>query len=130
MVRPVRIRVSGGWYHVCSRGHNRERIFSQRGDYVHFLELVETMRERFRVRVYAYCLMPNHYHVLVSTPEGNISRAIQWLNGSYGIWYKPEASSEWPPLRGTVQGDLGGRQRVGAGGERLYPYEPHSHGGI
>ena len=87
MARHVRIRVCGGWYHVFSRGHNRELIFSERGDSVHFLELVERMRERFRVHVYAYCLMPNHYHLLVGTPEGNISQAIQWLNGSYGIWY-------------------------------------------
>jgi len=55
--------------------------------YGHFLELVQTMRERFRVRVHAYCLMPNHYHLLVSTPDGNISQAFQWLNGSYGIWH-------------------------------------------
>jgi REP element-mobilizing transposase RayT len=87
MARPVRIRVSGGWYHVFSRGHNRERIFSDPGDYAHFLEKLEEMSGLFRVKVYAYCLMPNHYHVLVSTPEANVSRAIQWLNGSYGIWY-------------------------------------------
>ena len=87
MARHVRIRVCGGWYHVFNRGHNREPIFSDRGDHAHFLELLETMRERFRVRVYAYCLMPNHYHLLIGTPEGNVSRAIQWLNGSYGIWY-------------------------------------------
>lgn len=77
----------GGWYHVCSRGHNREALFLGREDYGHFLELVAAMREQFRVRVYAYCLMPNHYHLLVSTPEGNISQAIQWLNGSYGMWH-------------------------------------------
>jgi len=87
MARHVRIRVLGGWYHVFSRGHNRERIFTGQGDYVHFLELMDAMRERFSVRVYAYCLMPNHYHLLISTPEGNVSRAVQWLNGSYGIWY-------------------------------------------
>lgn len=87
MARHIRIRVCGGWYHICSRGHNREELFLGREDYLHFLELVETMRERFRVRVYAYCLMPNHYHLLVGTPDGNISQAIQWLNGSYGIWH-------------------------------------------
>jgi hypothetical protein len=54
---------------------------------VHFLELAEALRERFRVHVYAYCLMPNHYHLLVGTPDGNISQAIQWLNGSYGMWH-------------------------------------------
>jgi len=87
MARPVRIKVCGGWYHVFNRGHNRERIFSDREDRGHFVELVAAMRERFGVRVYAYCLMPNHYHLLIGTPEGNVSRAIQWLNGSYGIWY-------------------------------------------
>jgi REP element-mobilizing transposase RayT len=87
MARHVRIRVCGGWYHVCSRGHNREALFLGREDYVRFLALVEAMRERFRVRVYAYCLMANHYHLLVGTPDGNISQAIQWLNGSYGIWH-------------------------------------------
>jgi len=87
MARHARISVSGGWYHVFSRGHNRELIFSGRGDNEHFLKLLEEMRERFRVHVYAYCLMSNHYHLLVGTPDGNISRAIQWLNGSYAIWH-------------------------------------------
>lgn len=87
MARPVRIRVAGGLYHVCARGHNRQAIFTDRRDYAHFLELLEEMHERFRVRVYAYCLMRNHHHLLVKTPEGNISRAIQWVNGSHGIWY-------------------------------------------
>jgi len=87
MARPVRIRVCGGWYHIFNRGHNREAIFSDREDRGHFLELVAAMRDRCGVRVYAYCLMPNHYHLLIGTPEGNVSRAIQWLNGSYGIWY-------------------------------------------
>jgi hypothetical protein len=45
------------------------------------------MRARYRVRVHAYGLMPNHYHLLVRTPEGNISAALQWLNGSYAMWY-------------------------------------------
>ena len=74
-------------YHVFSRGQDRRDIFTDRRDRQHFLELVEEMRERFRVAVYAYCLMPNHYHLLVKTPEGNISQAIQWVNGSYGIWH-------------------------------------------
>lgn len=87
MARPVRIRVAGGLYHVCARGHDRQALFTDRRDYTHFLELLEEMHERFRVRVYAYCLMRNHHHLLVKTPEGNISRSIQWLNGSYGIWY-------------------------------------------
>lgn len=87
MARPLRINVAGGWYHITARGHNREQIYSDRKDYTHFMELLGEMRDRFRVHVHAYALMPNHYHLLISTPEGNASRAIQWLNVSYGVWY-------------------------------------------
>jgi len=87
MARHVRIRVSGGMYHVFTRGHNREMIFCHERDAEHFLELVQAMRGMFGMRVYAYCLMPNHYHLLLGTPQGNISEGMKWLNGSYGIWF-------------------------------------------
>jgi len=57
-------------YHVFTRGHNREAIFCHDRDVEHFLELVQEMRETFGMRVSAYCLMRNHYHLLVGTPEG------------------------------------------------------------
>ena len=57
MARHARIRVSGGWYHVFTRGHNREQIFCCETDCEHFLELIGEMREQFRVRVIAYCGM-------------------------------------------------------------------------
>ena len=87
MARPVRINVAGGWYHITARGHNRGRIYREPGDYTRFLKLLGEMSARFRVRVHAYALMPNHYHLLISTPEGNASRAMQWVNVSYGVWY-------------------------------------------
>jgi REP element-mobilizing transposase RayT len=73
-------------YHVCARGHNREALFGEDADRKEFLEMLSDMREQYRVQVLAYCLMDNHYHLLIKTPDGNISRAIQWLNGRYGIW--------------------------------------------
>ena len=87
MARPVRVRVAGGLYHVFSRGHDRQGIFADKRDYAHFLELLQEMREQFRVRVYAYCLMRSHHHLLVRTPEANVSAAIQWINGSYATWF-------------------------------------------
>jgi putative transposase len=87
MARHARFRVAGGWYHVFTRGHNREAVFGNEEDCEHFLELVERMRELYGIRVHAYAVMSNHYHLLVTTPEANVSRAIQWLNGSYGTWY-------------------------------------------
>ena len=87
MARPLRINVAGGWYHITARGDNRERIYCEKTDYSHFLELLGEMSGRFGVHVHAYALMPNHYHLLISTPEGNASRAMQWVNVSYGVWY-------------------------------------------
>ena len=76
------MRVAGGWYHACSRGHNREMIFGEERDYTHFLELLDAMREQFRVRVHAYCLMPNHYHLVEErirqgTPEAWLQH-VRW----------------------------------------------------
>ena len=94
MARHVRIRVAGGWYHVFTRGHNREGLFGCDEDYGHFLDLVERMRELYRLRVPAYCLMANHYHLLVATPEANVSRAVQLLRNDYRG--KPAANARLP----------------------------------
>ena len=87
MARSLRINIAGGWYHITNRGTERRAIFGDERDYRHFLELSGEMRERYTVQIHAYVLMPNHYHLLIRTPEANASRAIQWLNVSYGVWY-------------------------------------------
>ena len=87
MARPLRVDIEDGWYHVTARGDHRQVIFRDERDHGHFVELLEEMRERFRVGVMAYVCMGNHYHVMVRTPEANLSRAIQWLNISYSVWF-------------------------------------------
>lgn len=87
MARQARVRVAGGMYHVCARGDHRGMLFCHDEDVGHFLGLLKEARDVYRLRVYAYCLMPNHYHLLVGTPAGNISECMKWLNGSYGIWF-------------------------------------------
>ncbi len=73
---------------MCSRGgHNREALFCHGVEGERFLEPLQDMREHFRMQLYAYCLMANHYHVLIGTPDRNISQGMQWLNGSYGNWF-------------------------------------------
>lgn len=76
-----------GWYHVTARGLERRSIFRTDRDNEHFLELLEEMSERYAVEVHAYCLMTNHYHLVIRTPRGNASNAIQWLNVSYSVWF-------------------------------------------
>ena len=83
MARPLRIDIAYGWYHITNRGLDRRQIFNDDRDYGHFLELLGEMHERYLVRVHAYVLMTNHYHLLIQTPEANASRALQWLNVSY-----------------------------------------------
>ena len=87
MARPLRVQFRNGWYHVTARGNNRRRIYFDERDRRHFLQLLEEMSERHSVEVHAYVLMDNHYHLLVRTPMANLSRAVQWLNTAYGIWW-------------------------------------------
>ena len=87
MARPLRIERPGGRSHVVARGNERKAIFRDDTDRFHFLELLSQLGERFGVRVHAYVLMDNHYHLLLETPEGNLSRAMHWVNAGYSVWF-------------------------------------------
>jgi len=87
MSRSLRVNLPDGWYHVTARGHNRCTIYIDLADRLHFLELLERMIEMHRVEIHGYVLMDNHYHLIVRTPEANLSQAIQWLNVSYSVWW-------------------------------------------
>ena len=83
MTRPLRILVPGGFYHVTMRGNNREPIYFTDDDRQLFLMTLSTVRARFRWRIHAFCLLDNHYHLLVETREANIAVGMQVLNSSY-----------------------------------------------
>lgn len=83
MARPLRIELSGGLYHVTSRGDRREDIYSSDADRAAWLDLFGQVCGRFNWRCHAYCLMSNHYHVVVETPEGNLAQGMRQLNGVY-----------------------------------------------
>ena len=86
MARQLRHHFAGGWYHITTRGMGRREIFSDDRDREHFVGLLAGMVERYGVILHAYVLMENHYHLLIETPAGNASRALQWLNVSYAAW--------------------------------------------
>ncbi|MCL0036928.1 transposase [Thermodesulfovibrionales bacterium] len=83
MSRPLRIEYPGAWYHVMNWGRRREDIFLSPADYGVFIEVLRKTVESWNLKVAAYCLMSNHYHLLVHTPDGNISRCMRHLNGVY-----------------------------------------------
>jgi REP element-mobilizing transposase RayT len=87
MPRPPRVQVPGGLYHLGLRGVRRSRIFRSEGDYDLFEALFERVVERFDWRCHTYCLMPNHYHLVVETPAPNLSAGMQRLNSVYAQWF-------------------------------------------
>ena len=83
MARPLRLEYPGAVYYVTARGNAGQEIFLDDGDREAFLETLGTVVVRFHWIVHAYCLMTNHYHLLVETPEANLSRGMRQLNGVY-----------------------------------------------
>ena len=83
MARPLRIEYPNAFYHVVSRGNNRQEIYLDDDDYGMFLETLKECSKLFGVRTLAFALMPNHYHLLLTTPKANLSRAMRHLNGVY-----------------------------------------------
>lgn len=83
MARPLRIELSGGLYHVTSRGDRREDIYFNDADRHAWLDILSKVCERFNWVIHGYCQMTNHYHFIVETPEGNLSQGMRQLNGVY-----------------------------------------------
>jgi putative transposase len=83
MARPLRIEFAGALYHVTSRGDRHEPIFEDDDDRQVFLNVLAEVVSRFNWLCHAYCLMTNHYHLVVETPDGNLSKGMRQLNGMY-----------------------------------------------
>jgi len=83
MARPLRIQFAGALYHVVSRGNRKAAIFADDRDYAAFLGILGDVVQRYRWLCHAYCLMRNHYHLLIETPEPNLSAGMRHLNGVY-----------------------------------------------
>ncbi len=83
MARPLRIEFDGALYHVTSRGNERKPIYKDSEDRKLFLTSLGQVCERFHWLCHAYCLMNNHYHLVIETPDGNLSRGMRQLNGVY-----------------------------------------------
>lgn len=83
MARPLRLEFDGALYHVTARGDRGEDIYDDNEDREAFLTLLASVAERFNWLIHAYCLMGNHYHLLIETPNGNLAQGMRQLNGVY-----------------------------------------------
>jgi len=86
MARPARIEFAGALYHVTARGDRREPIYEDDEDRHSFLNVLGTVTTDFNWVCHAYCLMGNHYHLIVETPDGNLAKGMRQLNGLYTQW--------------------------------------------
>jgi len=83
MTRPLRIEYPGAVYHITSRGNAYQDVFLDDADRERFLEVLKQTVERFNWLCHAYCLMMNHYHLLIETVDPTLSRGMRQLNGVY-----------------------------------------------
>lgn len=87
MARPLRIEFPNAFYHVTSRGNERKSVFRNNGDRERFLSYLESAHHRYGAILHVYCLMDNHYHLLLETPRGNLSQILHHINGAYTTYF-------------------------------------------
>jgi putative transposase len=92
MARPMRIEFPGAFYHVISKGNERKDIFDDDYDKKKFMDILLQCKERYGVKVHAYVLMDNHYHILLETPNGNLINSMHFINGTYAKYFNKKHS--------------------------------------
>lgn len=103
MARPLRIEFPGALYYVTSRGKTSRKIFQNPADPVEWLDILGNICNRYRWVVYTYCLMPDHYHLVVQTPDANLSIGMRQLNGIYTQSYNEKYSSKGHLYKGRFK---------------------------
>src|ERR1700731_4179330 len=106
MARATRVDFPGSWYHVLNRGTERRAIFRSMRCCEKFIQLLSSLPERFGVRLHAYALMGNHYHLQLESREANLSQAMHWLNVSYSVWFNRIYNRVGPLFQGRFKAML------------------------
>ncbi len=106
MSRPLRIEYPGAWHHVMNRGRRSEKIFFDDEDREIFIKTIREAVDLWGLRISAYCLMSNHYHLLVQSPDGNLSRSMRHINGVYTQRFNRRHKKEGQLFRGRYKAVL------------------------
>ena len=106
MPRPLRILFPNACYHVMNRGANKRPIYAFDFHRHMFLETIKEAQQMFNIVIHAYCLMGNHYHLLISTPDANLPEAMRHINGVYTQRYHRSENSDGPLFRGRYKAQL------------------------
>ena len=106
MSRPLRIDYPNAWHHVMNRARRGQDLFVDKADYQQFIDLLQEITDLFNINVAAYCLMPTHYHLMLQTPDANLSRCMRHLNGVYTQRYNVSHSCDGTLFRGRYKSIL------------------------
>ncbi len=106
MARPLRIEYPGAVYHITARGNNGGAIYKTERDREKFLEYLRIFHERYGVKVHAYCLMVNHYHLIIETLRGNLCKYMHALNSSYTAYFNTKRKRKGHLLQGRYKSIL------------------------
>lgn len=88
MARPLRIEYEGAAYHIISRGNRGEHIFAEEQDKEYFIKTLQNAVEKYKIDLYSYCIMGNHYHLLLTAPEGELAKAMHYIGSAYGSFLR------------------------------------------
>lgn len=124
MARPWRIQYTNAMYHIMSRGVAQGEVFYADEAYHRFLEYLEKASEKFQLEVFAFVLMGNHYHLFLRTKEANLSRAMQWLQTSYSVYFNRKHRRSGPLFQGRYKSILVGEDSYWRGLSFYYPFKP------
>jgi len=103
MARPLRIEYEGAVYHIISRGNRGEHIFAEEQDKEYFIETLQNAVEKYKIDLYAFSIMGNHYHLLLTAPQGELAKAMHYIGSVYGSYLRRQ--------KGWVGHVFGGRYK-------------------
>lgn len=106
LTRPLRVEFPGAFYHVTSRGNERKAVFQSTRDREKFLSYLESAHDRYGAVIHVYCLMENHYHLLLETPRGNLSQILHHINGAYTTYFNIKRKRSGHLFQGRFKGIL------------------------
>jgi putative transposase len=106
MPRPLRLEFENAFHHVMNRGRNKQAIFHNSDYFEAFLTTLKEASERYDAIIHAYCLMTNHYHLLIETPKANLNQIMQHINGKYTQWHNRKRGMAGTLFRGRYKSVL------------------------
>lgn len=106
MARPYHLQAENCFYHITSKGDNRKKIFLSDYDYEKFLEYLAAAKNKYNFRLYAYCLMSNHYHLFLEILQPNLSKIMHYLNTCYTVYYNKKRNNTGHLFQGRYKSIL------------------------